>query len=335
MTASNQPSKTRIAALDWVKGALVVLMVVYHSINYAGFQGAAFRLMGFLPTSFILLTGLLITNNYLSRYAAADWRLHQRLITRGVKLILLFIVLNLGMVIVRTGASGEALTAVSEMADRWHEIFFAPTERVASSTILNSIGYLLILASPLLLLHRLRPWLLPAVAVVLFGVCCVLEHTKSLNYYVAMVTFGILGMAIGMIPLPKLEDFSRRWAVVLVAYAVYRVCSYFLGERYPIQLAGTVFSLSILFGAGLILSEGEFVYRQFVLLGRYSLFGYIFQLVVLQLLRRVIHTPEQSVLTVTILTILTLLLTWLGTVIVEKLRQTARAFDVSYKLVFA
>jgi len=332
---SNRPYKNRIAALDWVKGALVLLMVVYHSINYAGFPGAAFRLMGFLPTSFIFLTGLLLTNNYLSRYGTTDWRLHQRLFTRGVKLILLFIVLNLGMVIVRSGGGGDGWAAINEMVDRWDEIFLSPAERVASSTILNSIGYLLILGSPLLLLHRLRPWLLPAVAFVLFGGCCLLEQEKALNYYVAMVTFGILGMAIGMIPLQKLEGFSRRWTVVLIAYAVYRLCSYFFGEMYPVQLAGTVLSLSILFGAGLVLSEKGIVYRQFVLLGRYSLFGYVFQLLVLQLLRRVIHAPQQSIGAVAILAALTLVLTWLGIVIVEKLRQTARGFDVSYKLVFA
>lgn len=38
----------RVAALDWLKGALVVFMVIYHSLNYSGdYTGAAFRLMAF------------------------------------------------------------------------------------------------------------------------------------------------------------------------------------------------------------------------------------------------------------------------------------------------
>jgi uncharacterized membrane protein len=45
-----QEKKERVAALDWLKGALVIFMVIYHSLNYSGeYTSAAFRLMAFLP----------------------------------------------------------------------------------------------------------------------------------------------------------------------------------------------------------------------------------------------------------------------------------------------
>ena len=149
-----------------------------------------------------------------------------------------------------------------------------------------------------------------------------------------MLTFGIIGMCLGRIPLGKLERASRHWAIVLPLYCAYRVCSYMFTEVFPVQLAGTVLSLLILLGLALAFSEKGFAHRQCVLLGKYSLFGYIFQLLILQFLRRIIHTPEPMV-TFAILTVITLVLTWLGTVVLEKLRQTTRAIDVSYKLVFA
>jgi len=155
-----------------------------------------------------------------------------------------------------------------------------------------------------------------------------------LNYYLAMVTFGIVGMCLGMMPLGRLEGFARRWIFILPAYGIYRLCSYFFGELYPVRLTGTVLSLSILFGVALMLSQTGFAYRQFVLLGRYSLFGYIFQLVVLQVLRAVLPAADPAASFV-IMALMTLVLTWLGTVVVEKLRQTAQAFDVTYKWVFA
>jgi hypothetical protein len=141
-------------------------------------------------------------------------------------------------------------------------------------------------------------------------------------------------MCLGAIPLSVLERFARRWELLLPAYCAYRLCSYFFGEPYPIQFVGTVLSLSILFGLALVLSQAGLAYRQCVLLGRYSLFGYIFQLLVLQVLRGVLPSTDPTA-SVLIMIPLSLVLTWAGTVLVEKLRRTVPAFDATYKLVFA
>jgi hypothetical protein len=329
-----QQSGNRIVALDWVKGALVVLMVIYHSINYTGLMGVAFRLMAFLPTSFILITGLLLTSIYLAKFKATDWRLHRRLLVRGLKLIILFVLLNVSMILVRSSNVDDAGTALEDLASKWREIFFFPSKRIASSSMLIAIGYLLLLAPLVLALNSVKNWLLPMLTVLLFAAGCYWEWVGTLNYYFSMVTFGIIGMCLGRIPLGKLEEISRRWAIVLPLYCAYRLCSYLFTELFPVQLAGTVLSLLILLGLALILSEESFIYRQCALLGRYSLFGYIFQLLALQVLRRVIRTPE-PIITFATLTVITLLLTWLGTVVVEKLRRRARAVDASYKFVFA
>jgi peptidoglycan/LPS O-acetylase OafA/YrhL len=330
-----QEKKERVAALDWLKGALVLFMVIYHSINYSGaYAGTAFRLMAFLPPSFILITGLLLTNNYLSRYRATDPQLHQRLLTRGAKLVLMFVALNVGLVLLRNSGGGQAFTALGELAKRWREVFFTPSERSTSAAILLSIGYTLLVASPLFLLYRVKRWLLPVVAGSLVAACCFFEWNQTLNYHLAMVSFGVVGMGLGMISLSRLEWFARKWIFILPLYCIYRLGSYFLGETYPMQMVATVLSLWILFGVALMLSQAGYFYRQCVLLGRYSLFAYIFQLLVLQVLRRIvpIEDPTASFL---ILTLITLVLTWLGTVIIEKLRQTAQAFDVTYRWVFA
>lgn len=329
-----QDKKERLAALDWLKGALVVFMVIYHSINYAGYSLAAFRLMAFLPPSFILITGFLLTNSYLSRYEATDPRLHHRLLARGAKLVLLFVALNVCLVLIRNLGDGQSVSALGELAKKWREIFIAPSERIASSSILLSIGYVLLVASPLLLLYWIKPWLLPVLATLLVATCCFFEWNRTLNYYFGMITFGIVGMCLGTIPLGTLERFAHNWALLLPAYATYRLASYFFSEIYPIQLVGTVLTLSILFGLALVFSQAGLAYRQCVLLGRYSLFGYIFQLVVLQVLRVALPMEDPTALFFTML-VLTLLLTWFGTVVVGKLRHTTRAFDAAYKLVFA
>lgn len=329
-----QNDKIRVVALDWLKGALVVFMVVYHAINYSGYRGVAFRIMAFLPPSFILITGLLLTNSYLLRYKVTDPRLHQRLLIRGAKLILLFVALNVSLVLLRGAGDGQALAALVELATRWREVCLAPSERIASSSILLSIGYVLLLASPLLLLHSIKSWLLPVLAALLVVACTLAEWNQTLNYYVAMMTFGVVGMCLGAIPLSTLERLARTWTLLLPAYGVYRLCSYFLGDPYLLQLIGTVVSLLVLLGLALRFSQTGLAYRQFVLLGRYSLFGYIFQLVVLQALRVVLPSADPSACFV-IMTLATLLFTWVGTVVVDRLRQSAQLFDLTYKCIFA
>ena len=44
-----KPSKPRLAYLDMTKGILVLLMVIYHSLNYTNQYQLAFRYLSFCP----------------------------------------------------------------------------------------------------------------------------------------------------------------------------------------------------------------------------------------------------------------------------------------------
>ncbi len=69
--ADSAPKSRRIPALDFTKGALVLLMVLYHWINY--FVGPEvtyyYKYLRFLTPSFIFIAGFMISNVYLSKYA--------------------------------------------------------------------------------------------------------------------------------------------------------------------------------------------------------------------------------------------------------------------------
>ena len=96
----------RNLALDFTKGALVLFMVLYHTMNYfmENRGGAWLKYLRFLPPSFIFITGFLISNVYLTRYGSGDARLYRRLIVRGLKLVMIFTLLNLlaGLVTMQT-----------------------------------------------------------------------------------------------------------------------------------------------------------------------------------------------------------------------------------------
>src|SRR5580704_11951643 len=82
----------RISALDFTKGMLVLIMVLYHWINY--FYPHDNRYLRFLTPSFIFITGFLVSNIYLSKYGASDTRLSRRLAERALKILGVFVVLN-------------------------------------------------------------------------------------------------------------------------------------------------------------------------------------------------------------------------------------------------
>lgn len=322
----------RIAALDWVKGALVALMVAYHTLNYARF--ASFQYLAFLPPSFIFITGFLLTNNYFARYNVRDWRLHRRLQFRGTKLILLYTLLNLSFALINSGRQRSLYIGPAKFVDNWQALFFFPDLGRGSFIILLSIGYLLLLSPLLLLLRSLKMWLVPAFAAGLVALCCYLEWVGLANYHINMIGAGVLGMAFGIIPLEKIGLLARRWGVVVPLYFGYRVCDFLVGNPYLVQSLGVCASLLLLYGVALVWSPGTFLYQQVVLLGRYSLFGYIFHLGVLQIIFR-LPLPLSREISVMLIGPATLIVTWLTTKLIEKLRATTPAFDAAYKAVFA
>lgn len=324
-----EPKRARDEALDWVKGALVVLMVVYHSLNYSPYTQVAFANIAFLPPSFIFLAGFLLTSSYLARYDLKDWRLHQRLVMRGAKLILFFTALNVGLYYIAYGPS-----AVGQFSENLHAMYLTAGGRVASFFILTAIGYLLLLAPVLLVFGSLNRWLLPALALSLLIFCLVMEWQGSVTYHLGMITAGIVGAAFGLLPLERVTGFARKWFVVAPLYCLYRAGSYFIGDPYGMQLTGVVTALLVLYSLALMLPVKTQLYRHVVLMGRYSLFGYIAQLGIIQVIVR-IFGPFETPLAVLILTVVTLAATWALTLITHWLRAKARFVDVTYKAAFA
>ncbi len=330
------PQSGRIGALDWVKGALVVCMVVYHSLNYSTFHPLAYRYLAFLPPSFIFIAGFLMTNNYLARYDVKAWRLHRRLISRGLKMVALFTLLNVGVIGSRALRGDGLLSAWDWFVENWQTLYFPKGGRVASFYILATIGYLLILSPLLLLLQSRKRWSVPVLAAVCLITCSWLEREGKLNYHTSMLCAGVFGVAMGTLSLEDIGRFARKWFVVVPLYCCYRVASTFLGDPFLLQLAAVCLTLLLLFGGALAWSQrGEGpVFQQIALLGRYSLLGYIFQLPVIQVLDRFLVLPSPLISVVAVMLVVSVL-TWGATWTVEKLRSRSPFFDASYKAVFA
>src|SRR5579859_2337961 len=175
----------RIAALDFTKGALVLIMVLYHWLNYfIGPQWPYYFYLRFLTPSFIFIAGFMISHVYLAKYDSADPRLPKRLFVRGLKLMAIFIVLNLARVfivpVLHTGVLVENPLDVRNI----FTVFVSGNLSVVSGklvsfSILVPISYLLMFSGALMLPYRIYRYTFHAV-------CALLllrseEHTSELQ----------------------------------------------------------------------------------------------------------------------------------------------------------
>lgn len=322
----------RIAALDWVKGALVVFMVVYHAINYSAFNAMAFRYLAFLPPSFILIAGFLVAQVYAARYDTRSAKPYLRLVARGLKLLLLFTVLNLAYRIAILGGGGAG---ISDFAARSGNIYISGNARTGIFEVLLPIAYFLLLA-PILLWLRFRG---RGIVALFCGVsvlaCLFLELRGQPLENLSLLSAGLIGMGLGLLPLQWVDRLAGRWVVVVVLYLAYRVGSLVLGEGYPIQMTAAVVTLLLLYAIALRLPPGSWFSRGLVLLGQYSLWGYLVQIAVLQILVKILFRRPEQLAEVGVLMVATAVITFLATVAVHEIRRRSNAAAAIYKLLFA
>jgi hypothetical protein len=95
-------------------------------------------------------------------------------------------------------------------------------------------------------------------------------------------------VTLGHLATQQLDKALANLSLLVVVYGGYLLAISFWREVFPLQIVGVCLSLAIIYRVGQSLSlDGGFVPSVIVLLGQYSLFAYIAQIAILQVLRRV------------------------------------------------
>ncbi len=279
------PARTsrRIPALDFTKGALVLIMVLYHWTNYfVMVDGSVYKYLRFLTPSFIFITGFLISQVYLSKYQTSGSKVPGRLLRRGIKLLAIVVCLNL------VPGAARLATSYQPGSGSIAEMVLAcamGTTRVAFS-VLIPIAYLLILSAGLLIVSRHYRNIFHATCA-LSVACALLFELKGIRSgYLQLVSIGMLGITVGYISIDRINRFVKRRLAMVVAYLAYLTAITLWDDSYALQIAGVCLSLAIIYWLGVEFAETSRAGKVAVLLGQYSLFAYIAQIVILQILRR-------------------------------------------------
>ena len=280
---ANRQKCQRIPALDFTKGAFVLIMVLYHWVNYfLNLSWTFYKYLHFLTPSFIFITGFMISNVYLSKYAAADPRLPKRLFTRGLKLMAIFLVLNLARTLVVPVLGTGAVVRNPFGLKNIFTVFVsgnlpASGDKLVSFSILVPISYLLMFSGALMLPYRRYRYTFHVVCVVLLVFILTLGLAGSQSPNLEYIAIGTLGVLAGFSPIEVVNRFVRHPYILGLAYLFYTIAITTWGVPFPLLVVGVVLTLMVIYLVGAGGSASGAIRSEVILLGKYSLLGYISQ----------------------------------------------------------
>jgi uncharacterized membrane protein len=332
---ASRRAKPRDASFDFLKGFLVLVMVVHHTLEY--FVGPDFwliRYVDFVTGGFVFAAGFLPAALFQSNPVIDRQKTCGRLFKRGLKLLLFFIFLNIILGLVLDKSPSGKQFGVTQFLGNLRPILLAGDKSLAAFAILVPIAYTLMALAILLQARHLR--FVVITTALGFVTFCTLSSSWSFNlYYLSM---GLAGSAAGIsVDARLMGPCLPRSAMVLLwlGAAAYMISISFLQHDNAVLYAAGIFCVLGCVYTSIKAFESERSWFGFgVVLGQYSLVGYLSQILFLQILRR----SHVSVLHWS-LGLIPFLLTcaFVGGLCfgLDFLRKENRRIDFLYRLVFA
>ena len=332
MMTTNIATTDRNQAIDFTKGILVIFMVIYHTLT--SHRVFPHQFMAFLPASFIMISGFIITQIYFPKYGLDIKGLRRRLAVRSLKLLLIFTVLNLAALTIWPKYRYGIVFELENFFGEWMQIYLLGSPRMVAFEVLIPISYTLLLSIVIPRLQSVTPYIITLCALIIFVACIIMENCGNSIYNMELISAGFIGMTIGLLPLALVNGMAKSWTIILLLFILLGSFFFFSGDDYIIQIFSTIISLVIIYSIGCRINLQSWFSKQNILLGQYSLMSYIIQIAYLQMYRIAAakwNIDKSIILTIILIT----LFTWATVIIVHQGRQKYEYVNVLYKNVFA
>ena len=288
-------SRSRDSGLDFLKGFLVLVMVVHHSLEYfLGPRYPVIKYFDFVTGAFVFVAGFIVSSISGTRPGLTAGRNYWRLVQRGWKVVLLFLIVNLAInLVVKVNYNGRHF-GVAQFVRESYSVFWLGNKAVASFEILLPIAYTLLASALLLTLFRSRLMrTLPVMALVAY--CSLLEDPSFNLYYLCL---GLCGFAAGVFAdrgrIQVMVEKGCRAFFILFAGVYFALISWLPNDNLPLYLFGILAVVGLVYLYAVDFNYGWPVNHAVVLLGKYSLLGYLAHILFLQLLYRLVQLPILS-----------------------------------------
>ena len=323
---------SRNVHLDIIKGFLVLTMFVYHSASGSGIAEVAFLRpkLQFLHYAFLLLAGFLCGSHYVAKVKVSPGKVQRRLMMRAVKLFAIVAVAN--VVFCLAGLAGDTDTLRQLLHSPLKVALFLDSNNNVAYELLYFIGVFLATCA---LVIRFEARAILAGAFVLLP--CVIP-----GFTVWFVAYGYLGMLGGLFW--QTDGFRRvvRWindhsgllfSLLAAEFVLLAPLSQFVPAICSITLETVLWFAAYVFVAKRFLTNS--IQDWIILLGKYTLFAYIFHVVVVRITFKLLTTTGISGLACYAVLLGIVALVTFGSVWVLSGMRRFRVVDGLYRLAFA
>lgn len=337
MILNKQPELSgRSQVIDFTKGLLVVTMVAYHTLNYylRGYN-VLYAYVGYVTQAFVFYSGFVCGSVYVERFMQDKQIVYKRLIVRGLKIIGLFLIINLIINgLFRQNYNGQPFD-VFWFVHEFYSVFVAGSERISAFAILLPIGYVLLLSALIIDGRKFKYVLL---GLVLLSIIAVSAFDVEPAFNLGGVFAGLAGVATGLIYNERADFFRSNgfrlsavgllllFLLVLIPLGVDPRVSFVV---YFLYIITVIFSVHALGGFLKPSARWAKVIAKF---GQYSLFLYLVQIFFLQVLKSVYNfrLPSLRMTHLAIFALVNIVLV-ISCYLTEYLRSRYRRIDVAYR----
>ena len=331
--AVNQISN-RDLYLDFVKGFLVITMVIYHTMNYfstANWEKYAY--IRFITGSFVFISGYIVSTFYERKYGKDKIGICKRLIVRGLKLLIIFTSLTLLANLIGMDSYKKWIHfSARQYFDNLGAIYIWGNSSLATFPILVPISYLLIISPVYFILYGIKKPLVTAILLLVIFFSLMRLESSILNF--GMI--GLVGLSVGaLVNLEGLYGIKNRLIILFCLFICFSIMRY-LQTNVLMYSLGILVVLKLVYDFAKTLNVRNQIIQVVILFGQYSLVCYIMQIVFLQWLFRLLRNKrwELGYETISIFVVTNMFL--LGLCIsLRWCRGRYRWIDKSYKVIFS
>jgi hypothetical protein len=206
--------------------------------------------------------------------------------------------------------------------------------KVVAFYILIPIAYLLILSGLLMVPLRAYRYTFHAACICLFATIAVVDLYGRKSQILEIVAIGMLGILVGFVPIDIVNKAVRHPYFLALFYLIYTVMITRYNVAYPLEVVGTCLSVAIIYLLGTNSFRRDWMSDKLTLLGKFSLFGYIAQIAILQVLQAGLRhvSPRSAALAISFSAAFALLL--MAVEVTDLARRRSASVDKLYKAVF-